>query len=198
MNGRRRRARRIVGAEIQRRVVRVLTEGRISEPQYLSAMVDPQRVVVDSRDSGLVPKPLVDRARALVRRQKKQDRDDRFDEIWCVFDRDDHPGVKGAIQEARDLGVGVAFSNPCFELWLVLHFEDRTAHVSRREIQRRCRELGLIEGKRIPEDAMPKLKSDFPTAKGRAQRLGRMHERNGSPELSNPSATVWRLVDRLR
>jgi len=161
-------------------------------------MVDQRRVVLDSRDSGYVPKSLVNHARELVRRQRKGERDDRFDEIWCVFDRDEHPGVSSAIQEARDLGVGVAFSNPCFELWLVLHVEDRSAYVSRREIQRRCRELGLIEGKWIPEDALRKLRSDFQTAKGRAQRLDQMHERDGSPELSNPSATVWRLVDRLR
>ena len=198
MSARRRRSRRVVGAEVQRRVVRVLTEGDISEPQYLRAMVDQRRVVLDSRDSGYVPKSLVSLARELVRRQRKRERDDRFDEIWCMFDRDEHPGVRSAIQEARDLGVGVALSDPCFELWLVLHVEERTAHVNRREIQRRCRELGLIEGKRVPEDALGKLKSDYPKARARAQRLDQMHERDGSPELSNPSTTVWRLVDRLR
>ena len=161
-------------------------------------MVDQRRVVLDSRDSGYVPKSLVNRARTIVKRQRKQQQDDRFDEIWCVFDRDEHLDVASAIQEARDMGVGVAFSNPCFELWLVLHVEDRTAHTDRREIQRRCGELGLTEGKWIPEEALRKLESGFPKAKERAQRLDQMHERDGSPVLSNPSATVWRLVDRLR
>ena len=124
--------------------------------------------------------------------------DGDFEEIWCVFDRDDHPHVNSALQEARDHGIRVAFSNPCFELWLVLHVEDQTAHVDRDRIQKRCIELGLTDGKAVRPDALPTLKAGYEDAKRRAQQLAATHKRDGASPRSNPSSDVWRLVDRLR
>ncbi|MCB9390355.1 MAG: RloB domain-containing protein [Acidimicrobiia bacterium] len=43
--------------------------------------------------------------------------------------------------------IGVALSNPCFELWVVLHHEDQTAHVDRRSIQQRAVDIGAMTGK---------------------------------------------------
>lgn len=52
------------------------------------------------------------------------------DQFWLVCDTD-HWVASGHIQNLRDVvrrckqkGIGVALSNPCFELWLLLHFED--------------------------------------------------------------------------
>lgn len=49
------------------------------------------------------------------------------DRIWIIFDRDTVP--KKQINLAMDLinktkNYYLAFTNPCFELWLLLHFED--------------------------------------------------------------------------
>jgi hypothetical protein len=139
---------------------------------------------------------MVQRARDLKRSRTRQD--SGFDEIWCVFDVDAHPDLKSAIAEARDAGIGVAISNPCFELWLVLHAEDQTAHVDRRAIQRRARELGLVEGKSIPKAALPKLLDGYEDAKGRAQALDARHEGDGRDPGANPSSGVWRLIDAIR
>lgn len=38
-----------------------------------------------------------------------------------------HPGLTDAIEQARQNGIWLAISNPCFELWLVLHFQDQSA-----------------------------------------------------------------------
>jgi len=141
---------------------------------------------------------LVDRAWDHLRNNRRARRNDHdFDEIWCVFDRDDHEDIAGTLQMARDRGIQVAFSNPCFELWLVLHVAEQTAHVNRVEIQRRCRELGLTVGKRIKKEAVDRLLSGYAEAKQRACALAVMHEETGSQER-NPGSDVWRLVDRLR
>ena len=108
------------------------------------------------------------------------------------------PTFARAIREARDTGIQTAASNPCFELWLVLHVEPQTAHIHRRAIQRRCRDLGLVDGKALVEEAIPKLIEGYPEAKKKAQALDRMHEESGAPEGANPSSGVWRLIDRLR
>lgn len=51
------------------------------------------------------------------------------DELWAVFDVDQQKvqSLAGAVQVAKSRGVRLAGSNPCFELWLLLHL---TADVS--------------------------------------------------------------------
>ena len=92
----------------------------------------------------MTPETLINHASQHMRRRRRSRRSDQdFDEIWCVFDIDQHPNVSTAIHNARQSGVEVAVSNPCIELWLVLHVEDQTAHISRRNVQRRADELQL-------------------------------------------------------
>ena len=103
------------------------------------------------------------------------------------------------MNEATQSGIEVAVSNPCFELWLVLHAHDQTAYVDRRDVQRRSTDLELTSGKHIANAAARHMLIDlFETAKRRAKALDRRHQGNGSPPRSNPSTDVWRLVDRLR
>ena len=113
--------------------------------------------------------------------------DPLYDEIWCVFDRDTHPNFNQAISRALQKGVETAVSNPCFELWPVLHRQDQTAHIGRHEVQRLARELGLIEGKVIRAEVFDDLMDAHEDAKKRAKQLDRMHEGNGSPPRSNPA-----------
>ena len=111
---------------------------------------------------------------------------------------DEHPNRSQAIFEARQSDINVAVSNPCFELWLVLHVEDRAGPVHRRDIQREATKLNVIRGKSVPDVAWESLEDGYEAAKQRAQGLDKMHDDNGSPPRSNPSTDVWRLVDRIR
>ena len=53
-----------------------------------------------------------------------------FDEVWCVFDMDvqdsdkDFINFDNSIDKAKSLNYNVAYSNDCFELWLLLHYKD--------------------------------------------------------------------------
>lgn len=49
-----------------------------------------------------------------------------YDEVWCVVDVDEFDLAK-AVVTARRARVNLAISNPCFEYWLLLHFEVCTA-----------------------------------------------------------------------
>lgn len=80
----------------------------------------------------------------------------------------------------------------------MLHVEPQTAHIHRRAIQRRCRDLGVTEGKALVGKSIPKLIQGYLEAKKRARALDKAHEEGGSPAHGNPSSGVWRLVDRLR
>ena len=185
----------------ERRVIRILTGGKITEPSYLTAWARHYRhsVSLSLPASGMAPETLVDHATQHMRRRRRSRRGYQdFDEIWCVFDIDQHPNVPTAIHNARQSGIEVAVSNPCIELWLVLHVDDQTAYIDRRNIQRRANELQLTSGKRIPDSAWNKLFDEFETARHRARALDQRHAGNGSPPRSNPSTDIWRLVDRIR
>ena len=48
--------------------------------------------------------------------------------IWCFFDRDDNTNImlSKAKQMALKEGYQIAFSNPSFEIWFLLHFNNQT------------------------------------------------------------------------
>ncbi|HTF07791.1 MAG TPA: RloB family protein, partial [Asanoa sp.] len=75
-------------------------------------------VTVEVRGEGRSPAQLVRRAAAFGAR-----RPGRYDQIWCVVDVDEFD-IDAAVVEARRAGVHLAISNPCFELWLLLHHDD--------------------------------------------------------------------------
>ena len=196
-----RRPRRGHTPRTERRVIRVLTEGKITEPSYLTAWARRYRHTVSLivSESGMAPETLVNHASQHMRRRRRSRRSDQdFDEIWCVFDIDKHPNVSTAIHNARQSGIEVAVSNPCIELWFVLHVEDQTAYINRRNVQRQANELQLASGKGIPDRAWNTLFDEYEAARLRAKALDEWHAGNGSPPRSNPSTDIWRLVDRIR
>ena len=131
----------------------------------------------------------------LVKQAVERSRDDEVDDCWCVFDVESpkpHPHLAEALVLARDHSIRLAVSNPCFELWLLLHLENHSAFMSTAEAERRSRALDGRAGKRIdPSDYMPHRR----IAAGRAEFLRDRHERNGTrfPD-DNPSSTVYELL----
>lgn len=77
----------------------------------------------------------------LVKYAAKVRENDRggFDEYWCVVDVDEFD-ISDAIAEAGATGISMAVSNPCFEVWLILHFADcaRPASPVRKRLPRSC------------------------------------------------------------
>ena len=183
-------------------VIRIHTEGRVTERDYLSHWARLNRGVrIDWGESGVDPMSLVRRARQEAIRSRANRRRlgvADFDEVWCVFDVDTHSDVALALSEAERNGINVAVSNPCLELWLVLHLEDRWGPVDGHGIQRRASRLGLVNRKSVSTAAWKKLAGGYEDAKRRAQSLDQMHRDNESPSRPNPSTDVWRLVDRIR
>ncbi|MBI0582801.1 MAG: RloB domain-containing protein [Methanomassiliicoccus sp.] len=59
----------------------------------------------------------------------------------CVFDVDENPVERmlKALGTARENGITIALTNPCFELWLALHFQDVYHPLDRRDAVRLIR-----------------------------------------------------------
>lgn len=138
----RRHARRSAGIPPKPRIL-VVTEGRLTEPQYLDGFVkacrNPRVCLVVARDHG-TPRRLVEIAKELKGQAQQEARkhDDEnllYDAVWCVFDVDEHPKIDEAVDMARANGIRLAISNPCFELWLLLHFRDSPGSQHRHRLQ---------------------------------------------------------------
>jgi hypothetical protein len=109
----------------------IVCEGTRTEPEYFTDLRNRERSLVELViEAGGTPKTLVERAVALKKESKRQAKKDPnlgYEHVWCVFDVDEHPYVAEAQQQARDNKIDVAISNPCFELWALLHFQDQHA-----------------------------------------------------------------------
>jgi RloB-like protein len=149
--------------------------------------------------NGVDPRALVERAAQEKRHEAKEarrGRGDAHDQIWCVFDVDEHARLAEAVDMAAANQIEVGVSNPCFELWLILHFQEQAAPIERDEAQRIA--SGLLGcGKSLTPKALTELIASYEDAIKRARRLEAMHVENGSPERSSPSSGVWRLVNEI-
>lgn len=60
---------------------------------------------------------------------------DDFDEVWCVFDKDDFKDFDEAIiKSSRYLKVNCAFSNEAIEYWFTLYFSSKTGPINRKKL----------------------------------------------------------------
>ena len=186
--------------EHRKRIV-VFTEGEKTEPSYLRhwARSNRENVIVEIVTRHGVPWTLVKEAS----QRRRQDREfggvgSSNTEYWCVFDRNSHLKIADSIQMARDNDVNVAMSNPCIELWFILHFRDQRRHIEGDRAKSESRVLLGWSKKSLPTAVLDVLKDQFEDARRRAQALDEMHVGDGRPQRSNPSSDVWRLVDRIR
>lgn len=79
-----------------------------------------------------VPWTVVEKAKAKAKELK---RSKLPFSVHAVFDEDEHPKFREAVQRARDLGLSIGISVPCFELWAILLHQDQTAHIDRHRAQ---------------------------------------------------------------
>jgi hypothetical protein len=130
-------------------------------------------------------------------RDARRGRGAAYSEYWCVFDVDEHPNIARALLLAEAREINIALSNPCIELWFVLHFQDQHASVHRADAQRTSADL-LGCGKILTPTALNQLVAHHGDARQRAWQLDKKHALDGSPARSNPASDVWRLIDRIR
>lgn len=171
----------------------IVCEGEKTEPIYFESFRT-TRVVVRVEDGSSDPLRLVEEARARRGRNKQE-----FDQVWCVFDRDDVPADRfnQALQTAKQHGIRVAYSNPAFELWFLLHYQTCGGALPREEYQKRLsRHLERSYRKNDPR-MHEILESRLPDALERAARLLADYE-PCCPADDDPSTTVHLLVEQLQ
>ena len=166
----------------------VFCEGRVTEPEYLRAFCkEAGGTSASVKVATLRGVPLT-----LVQEARKHQSGD-WDAVWCVLDHDDHPRLPEAIDLAAGNGIQVAFSNPCFELWLLLHFRESPGAQQRRTVGQLLRE-------RLPGYEKHVAYEHFAPTVGDARRRARQldkHARDAGELRRNPTTGVYRLLDAI-
>lgn len=184
-----RSGRRVATREVRQRFL-IVCEGEQTEPNYFRAFQVPGLVVRI--------KDVNQRGRALIEKAKQLREAEDYDQVWCVFDRDDLlPGqINEAHQRARQFSIGVAFSNQAFELWYLLHYDFHNVAITRDDYRTYLeRRLGRVYAKNS-HDMYELLRHRQPIAIANARRLLELYDPS-RPDQDDPSTTVHRLVEEL-
>lgn len=137
----------------------IVTEGSKTEPMYLEEIrtahqLHTANLAVQPGQLGTAPIQVVRYAHKLFEEGdlRKGIRPKSFDQVYAVFDRDDHASYFEALNLARSLDgklrnddrQAISFkaiaSIPSFELWLLLHFEDIQAPIHRDVVMARLKQ----------------------------------------------------------
>ncbi|MCY3637187.1 MAG: RloB family protein [bacterium] len=187
-----------------KRTVLVFCEGRRTEADYLKALKQQPEVSdiasvaieIDHTAAGFDPLALVRRAAAA--HKDAGDEKSEVDEVWCIFDVEQpkkHSRLNEAMGLANDLGIQVAVSNPCFELWLLLHFEDKTAALTTSAAKRELARHDGTKGKGLEGSMYMPSRHE---AADRARSLAKRHHGNGTEfPNNNPSSGMYRFLSAV-
>ena len=186
--------------------VLLVCEGEKTEPNYFREIrrfwsIPTAHWEVLPSDFGTGPEKVVEFAEFKARSEGL------WDEVYCIFDRDQHEHYQEAIEQTRRLDgklktakpmtSPVRFmaipSIPCFELWFVLHFQTATREEQRHTIKHRLE--NCIPGyDKYFEDMFERTKDRLPIAYRNATNARKRKAETGN---GNPSTDADILVKRL-
>ncbi|MFC9271796.1 RloB family protein [Streptomyces zhihengii] len=192
------------------KVVHVFTEGRVTEPQYIDLVrgrpadtgVEVRIANASAPGSQRKPITLVEAAARLMREETRAAKRAKLDEklwpeVWCLFDRDQHLQIPDALKRAKEAGVEVAFSHPCFELWRLLHHKPVHGQFGGvcGEVVRQLPFTGSPEQlKHMASDELPE--GSFAQAKKWAQKINAQHAGHVAKDQRDPYTDVYEFVEK--
>lgn len=170
----------------------IVCEGECTEPIYFKPFLNKLRYpknlfivkCVNANPLGIVTEAC-----------KTKDQLDDIDNAWCVFDCDVEDGLNDAILKANSNDIRLAISNPCFELWYLLHFLDQTANIKTSQTISKLKKFIPKYSKKF--DCSTTLQIHLNDAIQRAKELCAIHKRNQLDKYENPVTYVFELVEYL-
>ncbi|MGD9685368.1 MAG: RloB family protein [Desulfobacter sp.] len=176
-----------------RKVFVLATEGTTTEPQYFELFNSKTTTITIKWIKGYHSDP-----DHVLRRMKQYLKDNALkpgDAAWLVIDKDQWTDEQLSRLQAWATThdqYGLAVSNPCFELWLLLHFEDAAGVTNQRLCKERLKrhlpnyDKHVEAGKLIP---------------GVSEAIDRARRKDNPPCTDWPrtiGTTVYRLVVKLQ
>lgn len=180
----------------------LVMEGKNTEPDYFEEFSRRNTAIcvdIEPVKNAGSPITLTEKAASIRKTQRSRSyikNNGDNDRVWAVFDRDEHDYIAESFAICAKNDVGIAFSNPCFELWLILHYQDYDKDEHRHKTQDHCENVcpGYTKNRRKVPD-LAALVDRIEEAEVRADRL---QERRDIDEGRAPLTTVQTLTRALR
>ena len=122
----------------------IVSEGEVTEVDYFDGLIvyakNPlvriQSIGLGSQTLRLVPRAKEVFTTIQATAAIEENTDLIPDKVWCVFDKDDKTDIGEALIMAAANNFSVAFSNPNFEVWLLMHFDNPPGAQHREQIRK--------------------------------------------------------------
>lgn len=186
----------------------IVCEGQNTEPSYFKHFRLSSAVVkIAGTGSNTI---------SVVKEAKKLTKNQKYDQVWCVFDADPKPSnpkqaqnFNSAVALAKKYKFGVAYSNQAFEYWLILHLDDHQGGAMNRsdynhKINSMLLPFGVVydgnKNKKINEDFFEILETFVQDAIKRAKRNYALfdHTEHTNPAQEESTTTVFEMVEELQ
>jgi hypothetical protein len=194
----------------------IVSEGSKTEPNYFreireSCRLHTASVEVRRGELGTTPIQVVEYTRTLFEDGDRHKNIQRraFERLYAVFDRDDHDSYHAALALAasldgklrNDAKQPIRFqaiaSVPCFELWLLLHYEDIQAPLHRNDVMRRLK-LHIPRYDKGASNAFAITREHLAIAIQRAEALATRFSAHTEPEPFTAVVDLVKLLTTLR
>lgn len=178
----------------ERRRILIVTEGAVTEHQYLEGLAQHLRasgIQISSttvKKAGGEPSLVLKTARD-IRVSSAED----FDATWIVVDVDEHSKLPTVLTECGRGGELAAVSNPQFEVWLLWHYVDSAKPHTKSSLEKALASHGFGKSKHLP--------ADFPYANVESAMRFALHaDRSAEPNVQgrNPSSGMAHLVRAIQ
>lgn len=184
----------------RKKIICIGTEGRNkTERTYFSHFnqMNTEYVVHFAKGNDTDPYKIATAVSASIGRPKDREKGDR---AFCVFDTDVDPKKQKNIQDARsyckEQKIEVIYSNPCFEIWYLLHYTYSTRAFNKNE-EILSALAKYIQNYQKNQDYFESLLPKMKTAIKNAKRLEQYHAENHhlTEMTRNPSTQIYKIVE---
>jgi hypothetical protein len=113
----------------------IAMEGNKTEPKYFDEIkkrfkASSLSIILltrDETDTNSAPNRVI----VQLKNYKQNNKIEKHDELWLIIDKDRWPPqqLSEVAQECVTSQYNMGLSNPCFEIWLILHFDNLFEHV---------------------------------------------------------------------
>jgi hypothetical protein len=137
----------------------------------------------------IAKKTLLNITPALVERCKASYIQTKNDHTFLMYDLD----VTSVLERLKKIpNTTLLCSNPCFELWLLLHAREQSSEISSDEVVKELRKSALVwkdyKKSQFTKEQLTFLQTNTDVAIDRAKKLH---------EFQNPSTSIYKLIEML-
>ena len=191
-------------SRLPRERILIVCEGEKTEVNYFEAIrrfhrLSSTHICVTYSQLGTSPRKILESAKECCK-----NRDNKFDSVFCVFDRDDHKDFKNAIVECHDIKIKNDLNKrmifraipsvPSFEIWFLMHFRQVTSEIEREKVLAELKHKYISEYNKADKNHFGKTRCFLNNAYTNAQKI--KNNKIGD-DIRNPYTDVDELVKIL-